>query len=325
MNKEDSILRLHKIKNIRFSAFQLCRLLLITFLFSTALSISSFAQIYNYSPINYKDFETNPAYLATDAMKNNVELSHQNSFRFATEFSSSSLKYSTYFPSAFIGVGVIMNTTKIRFENRVSTAGLALAYRNVLFNKLYLKLGAMYKLVGTNRHLGVYDYYSFTATAPPQGRTLQHNINTSLTINSDGNRFFISVGASNIHLPIGDTLNHAQFPSYYTFHLGNLMAVFRKFRGSEISYSGFAKSSGSALTFSHYTTIKFRTKISRKSSIEYGSKIGFADNSFFHIIPTFSYVRKKIRANISYNFRLDKTTFKPVYFQSLQTSLTLTL
>ena len=287
---------------------------------------SSYCQVYNYVPFNYFDIETNPSVLASENMNNRLQVYHQNAFLASQKFSYSNLKFSKYFESSFIGLGLSLNNTIMNDDINYNHIGIGAGYRNILFNKVYLKLGLTYKLVSTLAPAGSFDYFSFYPADWHTKRNFNDNVNLSLSFSSSFDRYYLSISALNIDLPWTKTNTDIQFPSYYVINIGNLMSLWDK-RNEEISYAGFSKYSEISCkrTYNHYINFKFNYVLSRRSSFNYGTRIGYAENDYFHLIPFLTYYQDKFAITVSYNFHLNKTNFHSKYYNTSQINLILSL
>lgn len=271
-----------------------------------------FAQVYNYNPINHYDPEINPAILASYKINNQIQLGHQNSFSSKMPFSMNSLRFSKYFPSAFSGLGLSVNNTNMGNNIYYNDIGLGAGYRNVLFNAILLKLGATYKLVNTSAPAGSFDHYSFTPSDTIKKKNTKGNMNLAMCFSlSDDDMFYISLGILNVDVPWNKTNNSIQFPTYNVINIGNFMNLFDR-RNSELSYTGFSKLSPTTniLTYSHYISFRFIKPFNRKSTLTYGSRIGFAENKYIHCIPFVGFYTRRLMFTLSYNFNLDKIHFQ---------------
>ena len=275
-------------------------------------------QVYNYSPMSFDDIEINPSKLATKEM-GMIQTIRQDNFN---DFSLSSLRYTRYIPATFMGLGITLNNTNIKNQH-YNHLGFGLGYRNIIANKIYIKIGAMYKLIQSNSPAGRFDYYSFTPSDTVYVNHIDHQLNVSVSLSNTLERYFISFSALNLNQP-SNTAISSQFPSYYVWNAGNLVSLFNKqFSRSEISYSGNYKyyKLMSQNSVSHYIMVKYGFNLNRKTSLEIGSRFGYAENSYYHIIPLVNFVRKKFKASFSINTYFDKQTFKTKYNPSTQINL----
>lgn len=279
-------------------------------------------QVYNYIPLNYRDFETNPSILASGNNDKTLQFIHQNAFATGNPIFLNSLRFTKYFESAFLGMGFSLNNTNSNDNINYYHFGLGIGYRNVLFNKLFIKLGATYKLVYSNSPSGEFDYYSFRITDSIYQKNFKDNLNLALSLSTTLDRYYISFGVQNIDLPWNLSKSDIQFPTYYVLNIGNLMSLFDDLR-SEISYTAFFKSSKitDTISFSQYINLKFHVKLNRHSGLNYGAKIGYAEYSYFHLIPVIKYYREKLAIDLSYNFHIDKKTFHSKYYSTIQLGL----
>ncbi len=255
-------------------------------------------QVYNYSVINYRDIETNPAIVASVDKNNTINASYQNSFSSLIPFSCSSLNFSKFFNSKFSGLGLIVNNTTI--ESNTNYAGLSAGYLTTLLNRLFVRIGATYKVI--NAPAGKIDYYSFVPSGSTNQKHITDNLNASLALSSFSEKYFFSFGLVNIDLP-WKTKTTMQFPMYSIVHVGNLMSLLNA-ANSEISYTAFRKVSpvSKKSSYSQYLDFKFVYYITRKSGIRYGSRMGYLENRYVHCIPFLTWFKRKSAVTLSYNF-----------------------
>lgn len=272
------------------------------------------AQVYDYSAINYWDIETNPSIVAFERKNNTLNLNYQNSIVTKNNLSSSTIQFSKYFSSNFWGLGLTLNNTSITKSN-YKYVGLSVAYRTVVLNEVLLRIGTSYKVIQSNK--GTFDYFVSPDSVSNKGIT--SNANISVSLSTAGGRHFISYSVANINLP-WDINNAQQFPSYSILHIGNLMSFFDA-RDAEISYTGFQKKSATNSTFSynHYVDFKFVFHISRKASVRYGARLGYAENKYVHAIPFLTCYNRKTALTLFYNTYVAQTLPYP---SSIQLNLT---
>lgn len=298
------------------------KFIFILFVYLNTNNTQLHSQIYNTIPINYFDSETNPTILASENKINRLQFIHQNSFFTKNNFLYNSLRFSKCFESLFTGVGLSLNSTIV--ENNISYqhAGFSVGYRNVLFNKVYIKMGVTNKLIRIESPSGHFDYYSFQNTNQRREIFFRNNLNLALSFSTSNDRYFISLSSLNRKMN-GSMLNdNIKFPTYYVINIGNLMSLLNV-QNSEISYTFFSKLNHYTLntTFSNYINCKLNKPISRKSSLQYGSRIGIEGNNYFHIIPFITYYTRKLAINIFYNFHLDDTNFSAKYYSTNQINI----
>lgn len=280
-----------------------------------------YCQVYNYSPISYRDIETNPAIIASESKNLQIDVSHQNTFSSTNPFSCSTLNLSKYFESTFSGLGLVLNNTNMGDSINYNYIGLSAGYRNILFNKVHIRIGVTYKLINTNAPSGNFDYYSFAASGSSKQKNINDNLNLSLSISSPSDRYFVSFASLDINFPWNNTNNSSGFPTYYVFHLGNLMSLFDgSRRDSEISYTAF--SSYSLITkknkISQSIDLKFIMNITRNISIKYGSRVGYVENKYVHLTPFLTFFKRKSALTIAYDFYTEKNNFLSTYPSSIQ-------
>jgi len=292
-----------KINNtfLSLSAITLVAMLLLTF----GIYSPVYCQVYNYSPINYRDIETNPSIVASGSKNNQININHLNTFSSTTPFSYTNIQLSKYFESIFSGLGLTANNTMMKDGIHYNYLGLSAAYRNVLFNKAFIKMGATYKLISTNAPSGSFDYYSFTPDGLNRQKNVTGNLNLSLSVSSPSDKYFVSISSLNNNLLWNKKNNSIQFPRYYVFHLGNLMSLFDGAnRGSEISYTAFSTLSltNNKTVYNQAIDFKFVLNITRNASIRYGSRVEYAENRYVQCIPFITLFKRKSAVTFSYNF-----------------------
>lgn len=297
---------------------------IILFIVLRYICTSIYGQVYNYVPINHNDFETNSSILASNNMNNRVQLIHLNTFSSSQLFSMSSLRVSKYFESSFLGVGLSLNNTNMGNGISYNHVALGCSYRTLLLNTIYLKLGGAYKIIETNISSGNFNSFSVDSPELTNSMNIKTNMNLSVSFSSSKDRYYISFGRLNGNFPREKTIPDIQFPTYYTVNIGNLMSVLSQKKNSEISYSAFTKSIDSPdnkTTFSQYINLKFEHPLTRRNSLLYGARIGYAENAYFHLIPFISCFSKKLVITASYNFYPDKIKLHEKYNPLSQISL----
>lgn len=163
-------------------------------------------QIYNYDPIRYSNFETNPSYLASDKYRYTAGIVQQGIPFAASNFYQESAKLSMYSQKYFVGLGLVSSYTHVNDSINYSYVGIGGAYRNILFNTIYTKLGFMYKIINLIAPPGNFTYYSFNFSGEGNSRQqIFENINASVSFSSATDKYYISLGVLNYrssHQPV---------------------------------------------------------------------------------------------------------------------------
>ena len=285
---------------------------------------NSFSQVYNYTPIEIYNIETNPAILASKEKNNVFNCSQQNSFSSSNQFSTSNLSASKYLSKSFIGLGISANNTSLGKNKNYSHLGLGIGYRNVLFNKMNIKFGMTYKIIQSNSPKGHFDYFSFSPSDSinmSSNSTFSDNLNTSILLSDGYSKYYVSFAVLNLNTPWSNSVHNNFFPNYYAVNLGNFLNLFNVRFGNEVSYSGIFKSSPitNKTSVGHYLKISLHTKVlSRKSSIISGSSFGYIVNESYHFIPFITYYTKEYNLKLSYNCQFDKATLHQLSTSSFQ-------
>ncbi|GEM_PF-4514947 len=279
----------------------------------------SFSQVYNYTPFEFTTIESNPAILASKEKNNVLNCSQQNNFSNSNPFSTSNVSGSKYLSRSFIGLGISLNNTSLGKNKNHSHLGLSIGYRNILFNKINIKLGMTYKIIQINSPNGRFDYFSFSPTDSLNTNShssFSGNLNSSVLLSDGYHKYFLSFAMLNINSPWSNPQSNQLFPNYYIFHIGNFLNIFNTRYGNEISYTCFYKNSSftNKISIGHYLKIELlTTRLSRKSSIITGSRIGYIINDCYHFIPFVTYFTKRYSIKYTFNFQVDKVTFRQFY------------
>lgn len=265
-----------------------------SFLVFSALAAQLGAQVYNYEPIRYASFESNPAYLASAKNKCVVSLSQQG-LPLSNRFYSSQLRFSFFSAARFTGLGITAGHTQVSDSAAYSYAGLGLGYRTVLFNKVFTRIGLLYKFVHTLSPGGNFTYYGFRRTGET-GRQQQvlGNANLSVSLTSAGERKYLSLGVLNAAFSWQGKGSHEFFPVYYVLHAGDLARILHLVRW-EISYTAFARQyqHQARAPFSHYITVVYNGLVlTRYKNLRMGARVGETDKAFLQCHPMLGIYRR---------------------------------
>ena len=283
------------------------------------ISLPGIGQVYNYVPLSAFNLETNPAILANAKFNNRIMALHQNSFSTTDPFNYSSLRFSKYLKSKFVGFGVSLNRTSHGQRTVYYHAALGCGYRNVLFNKLFIRLGILYKINQINASPGIFDYFTYTVKEAESKTAFKHNLNWSVMLGNSQDTRYVSFSKLNMNLTRISAQSDFSFPEYYSWTVGNLLSFGRK-RERKLSYSGFAKKIGSTTTVSHYMNLHLNARLGRKYGLLFGGRIGMTDEQYYHIAPMVKLYNYKCSFQIFYNLHFLKDTYELALPQSTQIS-----
>lgn len=295
------------------------RLKLYCLLFCLAGNSLVSAQVYNYFPVSYSDPETNPSITTSDRHNNYLNLQHQNSFSSANPFSISRISYTKNLERIFCGTA--LTATNTNFGNHTyNHYALSFAYRNILFNSVYLRIGATYKLVQNNAN-GNFDYFIYSPSNDLNTKQLSGNVNMNIALASSLERYYFSFSALNLFpQPQNDSLSF--FPKYYLFHAGNLASLFKRNKNnSEISFTVFKRTMDSFQQWNFFLNAYFDKAISRKWGMLLGGRIGLAKSSYFQFIPTLSLYSRNFQASVQYSFFVADDIITPILIPTFQMNL----
>jgi hypothetical protein len=285
---------------------------------------NSYGQVYNFHPFSYNDIETNPSYIASSRIDSRFQLIHLNGFLTANHFTHNSLRFTKYFPKAFSGIGLSLNNTKYDNEIFYSHIGIGSGYRNVLFDKVYLRFGTMLKFIKINNSNIDFDYLSYKIDSQTYYKPNNYNYNISLSISERSYRYYITVSYSNIRIEPNTIKTQQPFPKYFIINAGNFLSFFNFRNASELSYS-FAKILNSSdficLRNEHYLDFKRLLKRSRYWAVMSAFRFGYTDYDSFSLSPGVYLSKKKLSFSISYNLHFHKKTLVYKQFSTSQINI----
>lgn len=296
----------------------------LTIIILNVLFLTAYSQVYNYIPISRNEIETNPASLSTQEINNRIQIIHQNAFFSSNQFMLNSIRLTKYINKSFAGIGLTLNNTKYDNDTYYNHIGIGVGYRNMLFNKIAIRIGGMYKLSMLKAQAGSYDYLSFISNEKIVHSNINNSVNMSLSVSYGIDKFHFTAGYLNLFIPIGNKYSEFVFPKYYYINMGNFFKIFRRRGSKDLSYTLLIQENKglNIKSLNHFINYKHSTiNLSRKSSLYLGLKVGLLDNSYLQFAPSLTYFEKKMAISVSYNFHNDKETFKSVYFPSSQINI----
>jgi len=288
---------------------------------------TSHAQTYNYLPFSYFSQESNPATLAYSRKGPYVHLAQQGA-PFGDGFNLTQVDVSKYYSSVFSGIGLSAGNTRLSKDLSYQHVGLGAAYRNILGNKVYLKLGGMVKFVNTTAPKGVFDVYAYHVSDTGFAKTAGAvSGNYSVAFSSPSDFYYVSIALLNHN--IARQVDAAQFPTYGVIQLGNLANRSYLRSWQEITGVVFIKTLPET-TLSYGLNLFRRLLISRHSALLYGLRAGYIDNNFYHFTPSikwhcsslsrgFSFFQLSLGVDLGY----DKKSFNRQFDAQPQVQFTL--
>lgn len=263
-------------------------------LFVAACQLPASAQVYNYLPFHHFALETNPSILSYERDAPYLRFGQQG-VPFSDGFSFSQLTASVYSKKTFLGAGTVLANARYNDSISYQHIGLGAGYRNIMFNKVYMKAGFMYKLLNVNSPGGGFDYYRFHASDSLITNSNQQNINYSVSLSSPSDFYYISFAMLNQALP-WDNDNESAFPSYMVINVGNAANFSRSMQGrhqilatvyrKEVPYALTQPSSEWSYYLAYYRPIM---NLTRQSYLQLGSRFGYTDGDWIHVTPTLRY------------------------------------
>jgi hypothetical protein len=254
------------------------------------ISCSLQAQVYNYEILSQSNIETNPSYLASGRFSFCSAAVHQGSPVSQNKLYYDNVRLGIYSKPFFSGAGISLNRTALNDSNYYMSAGIGAAYRIVMFNKMFTRIGVMYKFMHSVSEKGSFDNYRFISdSAGGIKRNNFSNLNLSISFSSASSRFYLVLGLLNYSPSRVD--NYRNFPAYYYAMIGDLGRMLGSRRWN-IFFSTLIKQSPQSNNYlqSWYLNLQNQSMLlTRRSTIVLGGRAGWADQAFIHASPFISY------------------------------------
>ncbi len=258
------------------------------------IGLAVYAQVYNYIPFHYSNFETNPSYLSVENAFRIVSYQHGGSTFLSKRFSYDNFKGSIYIPRYFSGLGVAFNNTSINDSLNYKTLSLGYSYRIVLFNNVFTRIGVLHKFSLVESSEGFFDYYNFNALSENKSkRKFVQTDNFSLSFSSGRDKYYLSLSALNLQL--SNANDKRFFPKYYVICIGDLGKIVDR-RNLDISFTGVLKQNPESSKWlkSYYLNYVYLSySITREASLRFGLRAGYCDDKYFHYSPMIAFYKMK--------------------------------
>jgi len=303
------------------------KIIIITLLFVVKLTYS---QVYNYLPLSNSNIETNPSFVASSKTTFLTSYTYIDNFSKNDKFSMNNVKISKYFEKYFSGIGLTISNTNTYDTLKYNHIGLSLAYRNIFFDKVYVKLGINYKIIDITAPKGYFSKYNFETINYVTNNTTTQNLNTSITFSTSKELFYTTIGFLNITPSWINETNY--FSTYSYIKVGNFWNLFEGFTDNELSLLVmYEKNKLISNNLSYYLTVLNVWRINRNLSIKYGGDIGFVNNNYINIRPYIiypkfiklnrirrgGYITFKVSADFALMTNSAKQIYKPAYLFSI--------
>jgi hypothetical protein len=288
----------------------------------------AFSQFYPYSDDIYHNIERNPTFVLTPDHKTAAFFSHNGSLPGNNNFYSDQVRLQHYYESFFSGLGVFFTHTGFNDSTRYNCIGISAAYRNVIFDKAYIKIGLTYKFLQNRSVSGIYNDYTISPIDSITKRNDISNFNTSFTVSSPSDFYFFSVGVCNINPLTIYNQNKNPFLLQYHTSIGNIFSLFNMQLHNYLSFTYLEN---------HYQNSKFHSRgyfltlwsmllrVTRKTSIIGGFSGGYYEKKYYQVSPFLQYVRKTFAVKIGSDFFISQFHYKNSYKFLPQFSLIKTL
>lgn len=238
------------------------------------------AQSYDQNSFTYFNVESNPASVASSASNKLI----RSNLIIQRDFHREDFSVSTYSNKCFMGLGAFISNQNVE-SNRCVSAGVSGGYRNVLFNKVKVRLGLSVKSNLINSQKGYFDAYSFVVFQEKKYSQNSLNFNVSVSLTDKLDRFFVLYGDLNNQFV---TTQEILFKRYRYVTMGNLYS--KSFFSSkwQLNYSIIQTSLDEMRFINHQMFSSFTSTLSRKYKLIYSNFFGYWSASYFRIFPSFS-------------------------------------
>ncbi len=264
----------------------------------------AYSQEYPYEINQYQEFERNPAYTLNNLTNNTIDYSHKGFLPGINKFNSDKISFKHYFEGLFSGAGVFFSRNQTNDSVKYTCTGISAAYRNILFDKVYVKLGLTYKFIYNNSASGIYDDFSFYANDSALKRNSINNFNASVAFTSSSDYYFISAGICNIN-PFGKIYSeNSPFLVQYSVNAGNFFSLLSAQKTNYLSFTYLQNTTAEGTFYSrgYFSTLYTTIRLSRRTSLITGISGGYLQNKHYNIVPFIYYVKKKFILKLSTMF-----------------------
>lgn len=296
---------------------------------------SSYSQVYEYLPVSYTNIETNLSFVASEKNDFIAKCYHINNFQKQDNFNYTTLRFSNYFKNRFWGFGLFISNTRIKDTIKYKHAGLSLGYRNILFDKVYVRIGANYKIIDMNSPKGFFTKYDFEYEENIMINDALHNMNLSVTFSSNQEILYLTIGTLNYEFT-QSAKSYNYFPRYNYLKFGNLIQYIEGTTrvNSDISFliineCNFKENN----ILGYYISAYNSWSLSRSLTSRYGGDFGYKEyinlRPYFKIIKDIyyskkrerkdrgwyqtSYIQLKLSSDFAFNNNFSKQIYKPAY------------
>lgn len=270
-----------------------------------------YSQEYPYEINQYMDIEKNPTFTLNQPTTNTFEYLHYGFLPDMNKFNSDKISYKHYFESIFSGAGLFFSRKQSNDSVYYYYAGVSAAYRNIIFDKVYVKLGLTYKYLYNNSTKGIYDNYTFYTTDSTTVKNSFNNFNASIAFTSPSDYYFISAGICNVN-PLGIGYSETSpFLVQYNIVAGNLFSIPKAQKNNycSVSYLQNSTVNGKFVSRGYFSTLYTTMIINRRTSIKIGVSGGYLQNKYYTIAPLLFIIKRYFALNFSTQFFIPYKTF----------------
>lgn len=274
-----------------------------------------FSQLYPYSTEIYQNIERNPTYVLSPDYKTAVFFSHHGSLPGTNNYYSDEIKFQHYFERIFSGIGFFVSHNSLNDSSGYNYAGFSAAYRNVLFDKAYVKIGIAYKLIKNKSVSGICDDFTIFSYDSIVKRNDISNFNASFTVSSPSDFYFFSVGICNVNPFVTYNTNKNPFLVQAHASIGNIFSLFNSPLKNYLSFTYLENMfpDGKFYSRGYFMTLWSVLRINRRTSVVCGLSGGCYEKRYYQITPFLKFAKTKFAIKVGGDFFVSLKNYKNSY------------
>ncbi|MDP3929165.1 MAG: hypothetical protein Q8R57_09090 [Bacteroidota bacterium] len=263
-------------------------LLFCVFIFSKNLIPNSVAQVYNYIPLESRDFEVNPAELGlfphvSSSFANSANMGNKDYF---------ARMYRVGMTSFFdpLNFGLTFTTKVLPNQVSVGIVSVGTGYNFKVNSKLNCAFGVNYKFSRGTFSSGYVDFLEQTAVLG--NGSISDGFNASLVLSDSLKRTYLTIMLLNA-FPIA---NQAElFPKYLALLTGNLIGLFKENKHSVLYLESYIKYSllHSKPVYSNILQFKRPINPNYKYVVSGGTSLGVLDDKYYQLGLNLSFANSR--------------------------------
>ena len=259
------------------------------------------SQEYPYEINQYQEFERNPTFTLNDLTTNTFDYTHKGFLPGMNKYNSDKISYKHYFEGLFSGAGIFFSRNQTGDSASYTYAGISAAYRNIVFDKAYIKFGLTYKFIYNHSSAGIYDDLSFYSKNTFTTKNYFTNFNASFAVSSPSDFYFISAGVCNVNPFENNSSENSPFLVQYNFSAGNFFSLIGSQKSNYLSVTYIQNATTDRKFYSrgYFATLYTTVVLTRRSSLKVGLSGGYVENTNYNITPFIFLLKKKYVIKLS--------------------------